>query len=286
MDPHDHAASTVNSSRDIAFVLGCGRLGSTLTPLDRRASVRFLQQAFDLGIRDFDTANIYGQGDSERFIGEAFADRRSQVRIGSKAGQQLPQLGGAMSIVKSAVKQLARHHAGLRAMVARKRAGAERYDFAADSVAASLEGSLQRLGTDHLDIFYLHSAPAAALGDEALMRRLQDLRQQGKFRSLGVSCDALDAVGPAMKHPAVDFVQFDLAACSGEQATGLLDIAAQKAIAVYLRGAVPRSAEAAASTAARLLEHGAVAGALVGTTDLGHLQSNLATFRRIAGSAA
>jgi aryl-alcohol dehydrogenase-like predicted oxidoreductase len=72
-----------------SLALGCARLGSVMTPLGPRESLVLLQRALSLGIRHFDTASVYGQGESERLIGRAVRGCRGEVCIATKAGQRL-----------------------------------------------------------------------------------------------------------------------------------------------------------------------------------------------------
>ena len=67
------------------LVLGCSRLGSALTPLNRRESAALIDEAFALGVRHFDTASIYGQGDSERYLGQTLQGRRHRVSLSSSS---------------------------------------------------------------------------------------------------------------------------------------------------------------------------------------------------------
>ena len=106
--------------------LGCMGLshgyGTTLSPEDGK---RLLGRALDLGYRHFDTANIYGAGRNEELIGAALMHRRSEMFLASKTGIMFdgPKRGT---------------------------------DCHPDSILRSLDASLARLKTDHLDLFYLH----------------------------------------------------------------------------------------------------------------------------------
>ena len=114
-------------------------------PTDEAQSLDALSAALDAGINFFDTADLYGFGESERLIGKAFAGRRDRVVIASKGGMLDPQ---------------------------------GRQDFTPAHLIHSLEGSLQRLGTDHVDLYQLHGASPEQL--EALAGPMDSLRRQGK----------------------------------------------------------------------------------------------------------
>ncbi len=191
-----------------ALALGCARLGSVLTPLNRSECVALIREAYALGVRHFDTASIYGHGDSERFLGEALAAHRDQVCLSSKAGQRLGTAQALLTPFKAPLRWLAAQRSGLRRSVAAQRARPLPRCFEPDFIEQSLRASLRRLRTDHLDVFYLHSPPAGTLGNPRLMARIERLRAQGLFRSFGVSCDSAELVWEAAAHEAVSVVQF------------------------------------------------------------------------------
>ena len=66
--------------------LGCSRIGSFNNPLSDRDALRLVQSALDMGVRVLDTANVYGQGDSERVIGRALKGRRDDAFVVTKCG--------------------------------------------------------------------------------------------------------------------------------------------------------------------------------------------------------
>lgn len=117
-----------------------------------------IKMAFESGINFFDTANVYSYGKSEEILGKAFKDlgiSRSQVVIATKARGRMTS--GANQI------GLSRLH-----------------------LMDSAEESLRRLGTDHIDIFYIHGVDTFTSLEET-MRGLEDLVRSGKVRYLGVS---------------------------------------------------------------------------------------------------
>ena len=92
--------------------LGCSRFGSIGSGIGNRQAVMLIDRAYELGINLFDTASIYGQGDSERLLGKTLQRRRDQVVIVSKAGYELSAVGGLISrYAKPAAKQRDLHGA-------------------------------------------------------------------------------------------------------------------------------------------------------------------------------
>jgi aryl-alcohol dehydrogenase-like predicted oxidoreductase len=112
----------------------------------------------DAGVNFFDTADLYGHGRSEQLLGEAFAAHRDRVVIASKVG--MLDASGAQ-------------------------------DFSHRHIRASLTRSLERLGTDHVDVYQLHSPPDhLLLQEDGPLRVLQALKEEGKTRAVGVSLRA------------------------------------------------------------------------------------------------
>jgi aryl-alcohol dehydrogenase-like predicted oxidoreductase len=125
---------------------------------------RVIARALDRGLRFFDTANVYCEGESERILGRALYGKRQQARIATKVGI------GNLS----------------------KREG-----LAPARVQAALDESLQRLGTDRVDLYYLH-APDPQTPIEETIGALERARAAGKILAWGMSnyaswqiCDAL-----------------------------------------------------------------------------------------------
>lgn len=265
-----------------ALALGCARLGSTLTPLNRAESLALLEEAFDLGLRHFDTASIYGQGDSERYIGAAFKGRRADVCLATKAGQRLSPLQSIAARFKGPIRFLSRFRTGVRSTVAKQRAEGVNYCFDHTEILRSLEESLRRLQTDYVDIFYLHSPDPAALCDEALFRLAEKLRHDGKIRCFGVSCDDPSVALAAARVPEVQVVQFDIDDSMSSNA--ILATADLNGKAALVRGVARRIAAESGGEAElgrafhAALDFPAVDGIIVGTTDIGHLRSNVRAF--------
>jgi aryl-alcohol dehydrogenase-like predicted oxidoreductase len=132
--------------------LGCNNFGMRI---DADASRAVVDAAFDEGITFFDTADIYGGGQSEEFLGQALQGRRDEAVIATKFGA--PTGKGPY-----------------------RSGGSRRY------VVAACEASLRRLGTDHVDLYYLHYPDAATPIDETLSA-LDDIVHQGKARYVASS---------------------------------------------------------------------------------------------------
>ncbi|MEY9931230.1 aryl-alcohol dehydrogenase-like predicted oxidoreductase [Catenulispora sp. GP43] len=125
--------------------------------LDDAEAVRTIHRALDLGVTLVDTAEIYGPYTNEELVGRAIADRRDQVVLATKFGFV--------------------SHAG---------AGPGHLDSSPANIRTAVEGSLRRLGTDHIDLYYQHRVdPATPIEDVA--GTLADLVAEGKVRHIGLS---------------------------------------------------------------------------------------------------
>jgi aryl-alcohol dehydrogenase-like predicted oxidoreductase len=135
-----------------AIGLGCNNFGRRLDATGARAVI---DAALDAGITHLDTADIYGGGASERFIGEALGDRRDRVVLATKFGMDTGRDGAVPR-------------------------GSRRY------VRRAIEGSLQRLRTDRVDLYYYHEPDGITPLAETL-GALAELAEEGKIRTFGVS---------------------------------------------------------------------------------------------------
>jgi len=124
-------------------------------PTDEADSLRILRRALDAGINFFDTANVYNAGESERITGKGLRDVRDQVVIATKVRN--PMGPGPND------RGLGRAH-----------------------IMREVEASLRRLGTDYIDLYYLH-APDYDTPLEETLRAMDDLVRQGKVRYVGCS---------------------------------------------------------------------------------------------------
>lgn len=128
-------------------------------PGEHQAMVALLRHAVDAGVTFFDTAEVYGPFTNERLVGEALAPVRSQVVIATKFGFDLDPHTGE-------------NRGGLNSRPAH--------------IRAAVEGSLQRLGTDYIDLLYQHRVdPAVPIEDVA--GTVRDLIAEGKVRHFGLS---------------------------------------------------------------------------------------------------
>ncbi|MFF9562234.1 aldo/keto reductase [Leifsonia sp. NPDC014704] len=140
--------------------LGCMGMSAFYTGAgaDEAGSIRTIHRAMDLGVTFFDTAEMYGPYKNEELLAKAFADgRRDRVVIATKFGT---------------IKHRQNDERGM--------------DGSAENVRLSVEGSLRRLQTDHIDLYYQHRMDPDTPIEETV-GALKELIEQGKIRHYGLS---------------------------------------------------------------------------------------------------
>ena len=155
--------------------LGCMGLSEFYgPPMEQSAAIKLLHEAIELGVEHFDTAEMYGIGGAnETLLGEAFFDRRDRVFIATKFGPKRDFKTGDFI--------------GL--------------DGSRENCQRAVEGSLQRLRTDVIDLYYLHRVDPATPIEETVTA-MAELVDKGKVRAIGLSEASGDTIRRAAKiHP-------------------------------------------------------------------------------------
>ncbi len=228
--------------------LGCARIGSFGNPASAAQSLALLRGAFDLGLRLFDTADIYGQGDSERLVGKALAGRRDGGVIVTKGGR----LFSAKMRLLRPLKPLLRPFlalGGLSGAVTAQRAGEERMNWTPAHLVAALERSLRRLRTDRVDAFLLHSPPAEVLRQPETADVLARMVASGKALRAGAACDDLEQLEAALAMPYLDVLELPwsvLCAIAGTPQAAALD---KRGITVIAREVIVQQPDVPAGVA-------------------------------------
>jgi aryl-alcohol dehydrogenase-like predicted oxidoreductase len=269
------------------FGLGCARLGSVLGS-DQAEAARLVEAAYEKGIRFFDTANIYGQGESERILGAALRGRRNRVIIATKAGQHFPAWMTLARPLKRFLGPMIRRSDSGRSVVSRIREAKLPQDFSDGYLRASTEASLRRLKTDYVDILLLHSPPSPVIANGEAIGSLDKLRATGKAIKIGVSCEDVDSGLLALDDRRVEVIELPLWPTT-DATDRFLERAGRQAVFVIGRGLMSAALQGAGNerrTSARAalassLARREISRVLIGTIRIGHLAEVLETAQSI-----
>jgi len=158
---------------EISF--GCWAIGGTWGNVDDKESLAALHRSLDLGVNFFDTADVYGDGRSERLLARLRKERSEKFYIATKAGRRLDP-----------------HTA----------AGYNR-----QNLTAFVERSLKNLQTDAIDLLQLHCPPTEVFYMPEVFGILDDLVKAGKLHFYGVSVEKVEEALKAIEYPGVESVQ-------------------------------------------------------------------------------
>jgi len=148
--------------------LGCWQLAGDWHPVSETAAMDILRSAVDTGIRFFDTADVYGNGMSERLIGRFRKECSEPMFVATKVGR-----GGEIYPNNYTLKTVTQH----------------------------VEGSIQRLGVEALDLVQLHCIPPAVLQQGDIFGWLDILQEQGKILRWGASVETVEEALLCMEQP-------------------------------------------------------------------------------------
>ena len=159
-----------------AVSLGTWAFGSEWGTVSDEESIRTLHRAIDLGVNLLDTADVYGDGHSERLIGRLLKERKDdEIFVATKAGRRLQP------------------HT------------AEGYDH--KNLSAFVERSLENLGVEALDLLQLHCPPTDTYRQDYTFEALDRLQEAGKIKNYGVSVETVEEARMALEYPGVKTVQ-------------------------------------------------------------------------------
>lgn len=206
---------------------GAAGIGNLYTEVGEEEAHRAVEAAWRSGIRCFDTAPHYGLGLSERRLGAALRGHpRAAYTLSTKVGRLLEPTDTGGDDLASGFAVPATHR--------------RVWDFSADGVRRSLEDSLRRLGTDRVDVVYLHDPDDHA---EQAFREgypaLEKLRSEGVVGAIGAGMNQTGMLARFVRETDVDVVL-----CAGRYTlldqsalSGLLPAAAERGVSVVIGGA-------------------------------------------------
>ena len=218
-----------------ALGVGCAKYGSILDNASAGEVLRTLAEALDEGINFFDTADIYGQGRSERLLGRALVRKRDRVVIATKAGYNLGRAGRLGAVLRPLLRPIFRLIPRTGHALQRQQTAQRPQDFSSHYLAAAVDASLRRLQTDYVDIFQLHSPPADAIRAGEFVEVLDKARSQGKIRGYGISCRSAEDVPACLSLPGLVSIQVALNLIECDGVAPMLERARRKGVAVIAR---------------------------------------------------
>ncbi len=228
-----HLGSTDLQPSVIGF--GCSRIAS-LNNSHTQDDVRSLiHRTIDRGINFFDTADSYGGGDSERFLGKAVRGLRNELLICSKAGYDFGAFPKIMRWVKPLAKRIVGTFPATQNPSLYVRNQVSRQNFSPSYIRTAIEGSLRRLGTDYLDLFLLHSPPATVLQNEEIFKTLENLKTRGMIRYFGVSCATGEEALACLTIPQISVLQLAVHVQERYTLQKILPLAIEKGMPIIAR---------------------------------------------------
>ncbi|MGB9335158.1 MAG: aldo/keto reductase [Candidatus Acidiferrales bacterium] len=158
---------------EISF--GAWAIGGSWGSVSDEESLAALEKAVACGVNLIDTADVYGDGGSERLIAQLKKRHKNEIVVATKAGRRLP---------RQTVEGYSRQN-----------------------LTTWVEDSLRNLSTDTLDLLQLHCPPTAVYDRSEVFGVLDDLVQAGKVRYYGVSVEKLEEALKAVEYPNIQSVQ-------------------------------------------------------------------------------
>jgi len=182
---------------------GAWAIGGTWGPVDDAESLAALKRALDCGVNFFDTADVYGDGRSERLLARLKRETTQRFYVATKAGRRLPEQSVA--------------------------------GYNRENLNAWIERSLKNLEADAIDLLQLHCPPTDLYYAPEVFGALDDLVAAGKLRFYGVSVERVEEALKAIEYPGVQSVQIIFNAFRQRPAELFLPEAARRQVGVLAR---------------------------------------------------
>ena len=186
---------------EISF--GAWAIGGAWGNVPEKDALAALHQAIDSGVNFIDTADVYGDGRSERLIAELKKSRGEQIVVATKAGRRLP---------RQTVEGYSRQN-----------------------LTAWIDDSLRNLSTDALDLLQLHCPPTALFDRPEIFGMLDDFVHAGKIRYYGVSVEKIEEALKAIEYPNVQSVQIIFNCFRQRPAEEFFEKAKQRQVGILAR---------------------------------------------------
>ena len=191
------------TSRPVSVVgLGCWQLGADWGEVSESDAMAVLHAAVDAGVTFLDTADVYGDGRSERLVGRLLTERQGltvATKMGRRADPHVPEA------------------------------------FTLDAMRGWVDRSRDNLGVDVLDLVQLHCPPTPVYADDRVFDALDTLVQEGRTAAYGVSVETVDEALQAIARPRVASVQIVLNVLRRKPLEQVLPAAAAAGVGVIAR---------------------------------------------------
>ena len=186
---------------EISF--GAWAIGGSWGKVDDSQSYAALNRAIDLGVNFIDTADVYGDGRSERLIARLLKERKEEIFVATKAGRRLQP-----------------HTAD---------------GYTAKNLEAFVDRSLKNLGVSTIDLIQLHCPPSEVYNRPMVFETLDALKRRGKIRHYGVSVEKVSEAIKASEYPDVQSVQIIFNMFRLKPATEFFPVAKARKIGILAR---------------------------------------------------
>jgi aryl-alcohol dehydrogenase-like predicted oxidoreductase len=186
---------------DVSF--GAWAIGGAWGAVSDEDSLAALHKAMDCGVNFIDTADVYGNGRSERLVAQLKKTRKEEIIVATKAGRRLP---------KQTVEGYSR-----------------------ENLAGWIHDSLKNLSTETIDLLQLHCPPRALYDHAETFGVLDDFVKAGKLRYYGVSVETIDEALKAIEYPNVQSVQIIFNCFRSRPAEEFFPRAQQKRVGILAR---------------------------------------------------
>ncbi|HCM42655.1 MAG TPA: aldo/keto reductase [Candidatus Omnitrophica bacterium] len=186
--------------------MGCWAIGGQgYGPVSQEDALATLEAAWNSGVRFFDTADVYGDGVSEKLIAQFLRTQsRDEAVIATKVGWDFYQ-------------------------------GGHKKNFAPDYLRFACEQSLKRLETDYIDLYQLHNPSAEEMKSGEIFQTLTKLKEQGKIGHIGVSVHREEEALAALKNSRIESLQLIFNALDQRMAVSVFDAAKAKGVGILAR---------------------------------------------------
>lgn len=186
---------------EISF--GAWAIGGAWGEVDDEESYAALERAVELGVNFIDTADVYGDGHSERLVGQLLEDTDQELFVATKAGRRLDP------------------HT------------AEGYSY--DNLRPFVERSLTNLGVERLDLLQMHCPPTETYHGRQMYSALERFKDEGLIKNAGVSVERVEEARSAVEHPVIGTVQMIFNVLRQKPAEEFFPLAEERGVGVIAR---------------------------------------------------